>query len=69
MYMTRFQKYRAEAFDDLVEKWHKAWPESTDHLPTEILQAKAEFVARMKLAKEAKRSNNQTSLFQSGSTI
>ena len=68
--MTRFQKYRAEAFDKLVEKWHRQNPEKyyfkTEfekyYFETELL-ARAEFIARMKLAKESKKSSRQTSLF------
>ena len=65
--MTPFQRERATAFDNLVEQWQKKNPEAY-YSESELIR-KAEFVAKMKLAKKAKRENQQYSLFQSGSTI
>ena len=64
--MTRFQKYRQEAYDKLYDK-HRNGSNPNPMAQEEILR-RAEFAARMRMAKEAKRNNLQWSLFQSGST-
>jgi len=59
--MTKFQMYRAEAYDKLVDEYNKN-PDKFADQSAESMIKKAEFVAKMRLAKENKKKVSSSQL-------